>query len=387
VDLTELVQGLDGDILDIDWTPSTYAPDSGAAEASDDDDLAAHLKGIDDELGTLASGGGGGGLTWQTVSSNTTASVNNGYLVDSSVNMELPSSPTDGDVVAVAIADRSVDSVFIEGEGGITVEGSNFFVLDGQAKGVYLVYSSGENTWRFVLNEYKISLDIGNDGTNESTYLQEISTDNDSNHRGNSVVTEPNSDEARWDMGEEWPSQRLAYINHYVGGTLISNMDFTGSLVDPAGPFEGYLLWVDMLEMSSPTYPFIQFSDDSGSTWLSGSGYDYVLKNWGIGYVSSDSSGSAGSIRIGAGASNSNELVDRGYGSKIKISAGNSSITNGGEGVVCHAHYTRAKDSQVVNFQATGHYASGVDITGIRLGASGESFENYNVTLYGVSRA
>jgi hypothetical protein len=230
-------------------------------------------------------------------------------------------------------------------------------------------------------------LDLGNDGTNESTDLQEISTDNDSNHRGNSVVTEPNSDEARWDMGEEWPSQRLGYINHYVGGTLISNMDFTGSLVDPAGPFEGYLLWVDMLEMSSPTYPFIQFSDDSGSTWLSGSGYDYVLKNWGIGYVSSDSSGSAGSIRIGAGASNSNELVDRGYGSKIKISAGNSSITNGGEGVVCHAHYTRAKDSQVVNFQATGHYASGVDITGIRLGASGESFENYNVTLYGVSRA
>lgn len=45
---------IDGDVLDIDFTPSNYTPDSSTpAEASDDDDLTAHLQGIDTKLGTL----------------------------------------------------------------------------------------------------------------------------------------------------------------------------------------------------------------------------------------------------------------------------------------------------------------------------------------------
>lgn len=43
---------LDGDKLDIDWNPSNYTPDATIAEADDVDDLSAHLKGIDDELGS-----------------------------------------------------------------------------------------------------------------------------------------------------------------------------------------------------------------------------------------------------------------------------------------------------------------------------------------------
>lgn len=46
---------LNGDIIDIDFTPSQYSPDGGAPEAADADDLAAHLKGIDDELDSLDS--------------------------------------------------------------------------------------------------------------------------------------------------------------------------------------------------------------------------------------------------------------------------------------------------------------------------------------------
>jgi len=46
------VTTLDGDHLDVDFTPSNYTPDAAPAEAADVDDLAAHLKGIDTALGT-----------------------------------------------------------------------------------------------------------------------------------------------------------------------------------------------------------------------------------------------------------------------------------------------------------------------------------------------
>lgn len=46
---------IDGDKLDIDFTPSNYTPDATPSEADDVDDLAAHLKGIDT---ALSSSGG-----------------------------------------------------------------------------------------------------------------------------------------------------------------------------------------------------------------------------------------------------------------------------------------------------------------------------------------
>lgn len=49
---------LDGDTLDITFTPSNYTPDATPAEANDVDDLAAHLKGID----TAIAGAGGDDL-------------------------------------------------------------------------------------------------------------------------------------------------------------------------------------------------------------------------------------------------------------------------------------------------------------------------------------
>jgi len=50
---------IDGDHLDIDFTPSNYTPSTSPAEAANVDDLAAHLAGIDDALGSA----GGGGVT------------------------------------------------------------------------------------------------------------------------------------------------------------------------------------------------------------------------------------------------------------------------------------------------------------------------------------
>ncbi len=43
---------VDGDHVDIDFTPSNYVPSTAPAEASDVDHLAAHLAGIDDHVGT-----------------------------------------------------------------------------------------------------------------------------------------------------------------------------------------------------------------------------------------------------------------------------------------------------------------------------------------------
>lgn len=51
------IDEIDGDLIDITFNPTNYVPDDSIVEANDVDDLAAHLKGIDDAIG---SGGGGG---------------------------------------------------------------------------------------------------------------------------------------------------------------------------------------------------------------------------------------------------------------------------------------------------------------------------------------
>lgn len=50
------VDDIDGDRIDIDWDPTHYTPDASPPEAFDEDDLTAHLAGIDNELGELEDG-------------------------------------------------------------------------------------------------------------------------------------------------------------------------------------------------------------------------------------------------------------------------------------------------------------------------------------------
>ena len=45
---------IDGDQIDIDFTPTNYTPDAAPAEASDVDDLTAHLKGIDTQFASAS---------------------------------------------------------------------------------------------------------------------------------------------------------------------------------------------------------------------------------------------------------------------------------------------------------------------------------------------
>lgn len=49
---------IDGDQLDIDFTPSNYTPSTAPAEASDADHLTAHLAGVDDEMAAMSQSGG-----------------------------------------------------------------------------------------------------------------------------------------------------------------------------------------------------------------------------------------------------------------------------------------------------------------------------------------
>jgi len=52
------IDGLDGDILPITWNPTNYTPSTAPAQASDVDDLTAHLYGIDQELATVLASAG-----------------------------------------------------------------------------------------------------------------------------------------------------------------------------------------------------------------------------------------------------------------------------------------------------------------------------------------
>jgi len=53
---TDVTIEIDGDRIDIDWDPTHYTPDASPPEAFDEDDLTAHLAGIDNELGELEDG-------------------------------------------------------------------------------------------------------------------------------------------------------------------------------------------------------------------------------------------------------------------------------------------------------------------------------------------
>ncbi len=73
---------VNGDIIDLDYTPANYSPSTTGTEADDTRDLAAHLKGIDDKLGEILdkfSNGWSG--TFQT-GDGKTATVQDGLITD-----------------------------------------------------------------------------------------------------------------------------------------------------------------------------------------------------------------------------------------------------------------------------------------------------------------
>jgi hypothetical protein len=72
---------IDGDTVDIDFTPTNYTPDTSPPEANDIDDLAAHLAGIDTAIEEGENSTGGVGTNYAFVYDTTTQTIltNNTY--------------------------------------------------------------------------------------------------------------------------------------------------------------------------------------------------------------------------------------------------------------------------------------------------------------------
>lgn len=96
---------IDGDHLDIDFTPTNYTPTTAPAEAANVDDLAAHLAGIDTALGSV---GGGGGPTIAAISGLSTSN----YYSPASGTGQLNALGANFTMVAVVAPDVSDASGF-----------------------------------------------------------------------------------------------------------------------------------------------------------------------------------------------------------------------------------------------------------------------------------
>ena len=122
---------IDGDHLDIDFTPANYTPAITPAEAAHVDDLAAHLQGIDT---ALAGGGGGPTIQEVTGASATIGSGSHRVYVDTDivVTLTMDSSPTVGDKVEVV--DRTGEShmrpISVARAGSQLINGETTFAVD-----------------------------------------------------------------------------------------------------------------------------------------------------------------------------------------------------------------------------------------------------------------
>ena len=90
---------IDGDQLDIDFTPSNYTPSTAPAEATNLDHLTAHLSGIDTALGAAS------GLPVVDGTSIAEGSVDN----TKEVRFELDTNVTTGTVRVITVADEDID--------------------------------------------------------------------------------------------------------------------------------------------------------------------------------------------------------------------------------------------------------------------------------------
>ncbi len=133
---------INGDKLDIDWNPTNYVPDASIDEADDENDLAAHLKGIDAAISGYVGGG----------EANTASNHGGGVGVfkqKSGVDLELRTFNNgqfseENDVVSVAATMVSPDytppAIKYKDAGAITVPAGRYYRaglrLDGQYRDV-----------------------------------------------------------------------------------------------------------------------------------------------------------------------------------------------------------------------------------------------------------
>jgi len=111
--------------------------------------------GVDTAPTFQAASGGGGGLAWEVISGADTAANGEGFLIDSSggvVTLTLPSSPSEGDTVAVCDYTNSATTNAITiGRNSSNIESvAADLVIDVDGAGFTLVYSDATRGWVIV---------------------------------------------------------------------------------------------------------------------------------------------------------------------------------------------------------------------------------------------
>ena len=111
--------------------------------------------GVDTAPTFQAASGGGGGLAWEVISGADTATSGEGFLIDSSggvVTLTLPSTPSEGDTVAVCdYTNSATTNAITVGRNSSNIEGvADDLVIDVDGAGFTLVYSDATRGWVIV---------------------------------------------------------------------------------------------------------------------------------------------------------------------------------------------------------------------------------------------
>jgi hypothetical protein len=151
MELQYLLVALDGDHLDVDFTPTYYTPASTPAEAADVDDLAAHLYGIDQKLV---------GLTFGEITGSTTFTAAQRFLqINTSggaITGTLPSAATLGAGFQYVFKVSDATAAFtIATDGTETIEGADAWSMT-QVNETLEIVSDGTN-WRTLRWEHTLS--------------------------------------------------------------------------------------------------------------------------------------------------------------------------------------------------------------------------------------
>lgn len=108
-----------------------------------------------DDIVKVTGSSSSGGLTWQVISTDTTASAGNGYLIDvsaSAVTLTLPGSPSAGNQIAFKDYTESArtNDLLIDSNGNNINGSSDSLLVDINGAGAILVYSDSTNGWELV---------------------------------------------------------------------------------------------------------------------------------------------------------------------------------------------------------------------------------------------
>jgi hypothetical protein len=149
MELQYLLVALDGDHLDIDFTPTYYTPVATPAEADDADDLAAHLYGIDQKLV---------GLTYANITGTTTFTAAQRYLdIDTALGAitgTLPSAATLGAGFHYIFKLADATAAFtLATNGAETIEGADSWVMTALNETLEII-SDGTN-WKVIRVDVK----------------------------------------------------------------------------------------------------------------------------------------------------------------------------------------------------------------------------------------